>query len=337
MASEYGNRKHHIRVVPSALAELNTVIHQLDRKGDASGHFHTGRKHIETQRPDLMQRVRSLWPETHKLLPRGFELIVPAAHFGYLPGDDPEPFFARFGELVAKIIDGMKTLETAGDPTPDVAAARVERFQALLDPVVQGEYVGLLRDVWNELAPMWERDGLPIVHLECSRIRQRLDEGADLLELLPPKHFLQFDEYAARVRRALDQHEPIVVTPLHFASGGYTVDLETEGTALFLGYSPRSEGIHQATLQKATDVATRLKAFSDPTRLTVLATIGELDVTVGDLAKLLDITQPSVSGHLKVLQEAGLVTVRKKGVKSFYRANAEAIEALIKEAHDLLI
>ena len=49
-------------------------------------------------------------------------------------------------------------------------------------------------------------------------------------------------------------------------------------------------------------------ALSDPTRRDILARLGEADATVGDLAAPYDVSLPAVSRHLKVLQEAGLVT-----------------------------
>lgn len=331
--SSYSFRSHPVQVTPSAVGELVNVMFQLGR--DFQKVTYPWRKHIDTHRPDLVRKVRAFW-DADSQVPRAEELYWIAGYTGYIPGDDPEPFFNRFDELVTMAIKDKAMLPKAGWPSQEETASRLQRIEALLDPKVRQNYVALLRDLWDELAPIWERDGLPIVQLECSRLRQRLDEGADLFELLPAKHFLQFEEYAERVRKALDEDEPLVVIPMHFAGGGFLLDLGVAGLPLHLGYNSRYEGVHQVTAQKAAELAARLKAFSDPTRLTLLSTIGELDVTVGDLAKLLEITQPSVSGHLKVLQTAGLVTVRKKGVKSFYRADSEAIENLLKETWDLL-
>lgn len=336
MSSPFSGLNHLVRVAPSALGELASAVHLLQRQGGGRGGPHIWREQIRARRPDLTEELVSWWPDTAKLVPRGSELLWIGAYSGGVIGEDLDDFFDRFNESLALLSQERAIAEQARDPNPDRTAIRIDRVEELRRPDVQNRYVRLMRDVWNELAPIWERDGLPVVRLECARLRQRLDDGGNLLELLPAKHFIQFDEYAAIVHDALEKRRPIIVTPLHFAGGGYLMDLDDEHTPIFIGYGCRLEGVHKALAQRAADVAGRLKALSDPTRLALLATLGELDVTVGDMAKLLEISQPTVSGHLKVLQGADLVTVRKKGVKSFYKADAEAIETLLRDARDLL-
>jgi len=58
-----------------------------------------------------------------------------------------------------------------------------------------------------------------------------------------------------------------------------------------------------------TDELSRIfSALADPTRRDILARLGADDATAGELAAPYDISQPAVSRHLKVLQQAGLVT-----------------------------
>ena len=54
-------------------------------------------------------------------------------------------------------------------------------------------------------------------------------------------------------------------------------------------------------------VARRLKAVADPTRLAILHSLATAPSTVGELAVLFRIAQPTVSMHVKVLRESGLV------------------------------
>lgn len=57
------------------------------------------------------------------------------------------------------------------------------------------------------------------------------------------------------------------------------------------------------------------RALADPTRRAILARLAEEgSVTVTELARPLDMTQPAVSKHLKVLESAGLITTGKDGV-----------------------
>ncbi len=89
-----------------------------------------------------------------------------------------------------------------------------------------------------------------------------------------------------------------------------------------------SEVLHQAD---ADDLARRLKALADPTRLklvSMLAARPDLEACVCDLPEALDVSQPTVSHHLRVLSDAGLVDRRKEGTWVHYRLRPEAFEGL---------
>jgi ArsR family transcriptional regulator len=77
-------------------------------------------------------------------------------------------------------------------------------------------------------------------------------------------------------------------------------------------------------------LAARFKALSDPARLTILnriATEGETCTCL--LTQPLGLSQPTVSHHLKVLKDAGLIEVaHRRGTWTFYRLVAEAMEQL---------
>lgn len=71
-----------------------------------------------------------------------------------------------------------------------------------------------------------------------------------------------------------------------------------------------------------------LVALADPTRRRLFESVRHQDVTVCELAITLQITQPAVSQHLRVLKEAGLVTQRSEGARRYYRPNPEGIARL---------
>src|ERR1700750_1554712 len=62
-----------------------------------------------------------------------------------------------------------------------------------------------------------------------------------------------------------------------------------------------------------------LKAAGEATRLRILALLGEAELTVSDLTKILRQSQPRISRHLKLLAEAGLVDRFREGSWAFYR------------------
>jgi ArsR family transcriptional regulator, arsenate/arsenite/antimonite-responsive transcriptional repressor len=81
----------------------------------------------------------------------------------------------------------------------------------------------------------------------------------------------------------------------------------------------------------ALELSGLLKAIADPTRLRLLSLIQAHDggeACVCDLTEPIGLTQPTVSHHLRVLLDAGLVTKTKRATWAFYRAVPERLSAL---------
>ncbi len=85
------------------------------------------------------------------------------------------------------------------------------------------------------------------------------------------------------------------------------------------------------SLEQAEQVAPLLKALADPVRLRLMSLIASRDggeACVCDLTDAFDLSQPTISHHLKVLHEAGLADREKRGVWVYYRARADALASL---------
>lgn len=76
--------------------------------------------------------------------------------------------------------------------------------------------------------------------------------------------------------------------------------------------------------------ASLLKALSDPYRLSMLATLAASDheVCVCDFTDALPLNQPTVSHHLRVLRDAGLVTCERRGTWVYYQLSEDAHDRL---------
>src|SRR3954465_7036418 len=73
------------------------------------------------------------------------------------------------------------------------------------------------------------------------------------------------------------------------------------------------------------------KALADPVRLRLMSLVASHEggeACVCDLNDAFDLSQPTISHHLKVLHEAGLLDREKRGVWVYYRASAEALSGL---------
>jgi ArsR family transcriptional regulator, arsenate/arsenite/antimonite-responsive transcriptional repressor len=92
---------------------------------------------------------------------------------------------------------------------------------------------------------------------------------------------------------------------------------------------PLSAGPLSADL--AEQVAPALKALADPVRLRLMSLVASHrggEVSACDLNDAFDLSQPTISHHLKVLHEAGLLDRDKRGVWVYYRARTEALASL---------
>ena len=82
---------------------------------------------------------------------------------------------------------------------------------------------------------------------------------------------------------------------------------------------------------QADQVAPLLKALADPVRLRLMSLVAshtDGEACVCDLNDAFDLSQPTISHHLKVLHEAGLLDREKRGVWVYYRARTEALSSL---------
>ena len=70
------------------------------------------------------------------------------------------------------------------------------------------------------------------------------------------------------------------------------------------------------------------QALADPHRRRIIELVADAERSAGDIVEALTISQPGVSKHLRVLREAGLLTVRKDAQRRLYRLRAEDLAEL---------
>jgi DNA-binding transcriptional ArsR family regulator len=68
-----------------------------------------------------------------------------------------------------------------------------------------------------------------------------------------------------------------------------------------------------------------LRAIAVPRRREILALVATAERSAGDIASQFAVSRPAISQHLRVLEEAGLVEVRRAGTHRFYRARPEGL------------
>src|SRR5580698_10096829 len=81
-------------------------------------------------------------------------------------------------------------------------------------------------------------------------------------------------------------------------------------------------------MPRAATTSDAFNAIAEPRRREILSYLAVQERPVGDIVKSLRLEQPSVSKHLRVLKDVGLVHVRRDGRRIYYRTNAEAIRPM---------
>ncbi|HMT21114.1 MAG TPA: metalloregulator ArsR/SmtB family transcription factor [Promineifilum sp.] len=84
-------------------------------------------------------------------------------------------------------------------------------------------------------------------------------------------------------------------------------------------------------MQKDTQLLRFFQVFSNESRLKLIGHLANGEKSVGELAELLNLKEPTVSHHLAELKDIGLVSVRAEGTMRIYGLNGKALEAMSKD------
>jgi DNA-binding transcriptional ArsR family regulator len=79
---------------------------------------------------------------------------------------------------------------------------------------------------------------------------------------------------------------------------------------------------------RASTTSDPFNAIAEPRRRHILEFIAGDERSVSEIAAALELNQPSVSKHLQVLSEVGLVSARREGRKTMYRTNADRLRMI---------
>lgn len=80
--------------------------------------------------------------------------------------------------------------------------------------------------------------------------------------------------------------------------------------------------------EAADELATTFKALADPTRVAIVNRLAAGECCVCDLTGAFDLSQPTISHHLRILRDAGLVEAERRGTWAYYRVVPQAVARL---------
>ena len=257
------------------------------------------------------------------------ELVVLAHRSRTLLDLDLDRFFARLEEA----IEGPSELPSLRSERPHERDAVRERLDRLRqDSRLRRRYAGLLAAIWESAAPEWNGQGRHAAVAEAERWTRALGGGAGYHEVLG-LHRLgpgrpELDDLADAAAAA----GRLVLTPSWF--GGKVHLLELDGD-VFAGHGIRH--IDRPYRKIASEIASNLKALADPTRLAILLRLAREPASVTEIARQFSLSQPTVSAHVQVLRDAGLLEERQVGRSAELSATEEGLRKLFESTQDALM
>lgn len=247
-------------------------------------------------REDLADRVRGFWgPGTEEVC--FTEMQILAHHAGATCETDPDTLWRAIEGAVATIPLALE-MPSERDDEIDIF---VDRFRRLKEsPELLGTYLALLEEVWSPVNDTWQQ-ALPVIEEAGRQVVAQFEHGRSLETLITAGCDILRERWPEIVSSVETGHPVLFVPCLFFGSSMY---LEFPNLVVI------GTGVGQGDVVARTrteSVARRLKAAADPTRLAILHSLATAPSTVGELAVLFRLAQPTVSMHVKVLRESGLV------------------------------
>jgi DNA-binding transcriptional ArsR family regulator len=279
---------------------------------------------------DLRQRhgpeLRKVWPEHPQY---SSEMLVLAHRSGTMLDLDLKRFFSR---IDASISDSspLPSLLSESPAERELTRERLERLRS--DATLRKRYVGLLQSLWSDVQDSWEGAGRAAVAAEVQKWSRALESGTPYRQLLRVQHIWAPRPETDTFADAAEAEGNLIVTPSWF--GGHISVLEFNG----LVYVGRGIQIGELSLkQVATEVSSHIKAVADPTRLAILMRLAREPSSVTEIARQFGLSQPTVSAHVQVLREAGLLEEKTVGRSAQLSASEEGLHRMFAHAEEALV
>ncbi len=286
--------------------------------------------------PRLVERFGSFWsdrglydlPVAGGCYREHGELLVAAWRAGMVLNDNVEDLLA---ELPRRFAETFPTPPLESEPAE--IWSLVDRRLAYLraNPADREEFCELVSQIWAAMQPSWEaaRDNADRAARDfAARARNESDPRV----LVPGNTFLHKDEFQAQIANARARGE-FVIIPLGLAGAGQL--FWTLPGITLIGVGLESGERAEKRRERSERAAGRFKVLSDPTRVAILFELlrpSHNASTVTELASLFGLSQPTVSVHIKLLREAGLVRAERDGNQVHYQAEDDVVRRYVDEA-----
>lgn len=270
--------------------------------------------------PGIEDRIRGFWDDG-----QGFftEVLVLADRAGALFEDDAERLFTLLASAAA---ESHRPEPLDSEPVDDQKRFRARLRRLKERPHLRHEWISLLRAVWEVVGPAWEARGRMASEAWVREYRQKLPRAIGYVDV---EAMFQCDYDGALPKVFKDRLAgggEWVLVPAYFGRQGMFVAFPDRVLAC-----PPTPAAPTGPTAETRSRAKRFKALGDPTRLALFEAMGRKPRTVGELADLMGLAQPTVSNHVRVLRESGLITADKDAARRL-EPDVAALERLFEEA-----
>lgn len=258
------------------------------------------------------------------------------AQVGILPAETPSDERAAFVDLCVRA--RISAHESEGlEWNPDLHfAERIGGQYALLarimaDGDLAGPFWNLLDQYYVDFYQPWQSSRLDgMTWLEASTRTNMGGSSGSLtspedVAWLPPQHVLH--KILALADPEKQTHATIFfwVDPFQLQSA---VSIHPGVIAVSCSFN---QGAEEENRERTELLALRMKALGDPTRLAALSMIRHFGMDNTETAKLLGVSRPTVSNHLKILQDAGLVETTIVGRSARHHVNTGVLRETVSQ------
>lgn len=306
----------------SVAIELEWLLHSALRK--AWRDDHPVLRAVYDDHPGLLAEVTGLWPAEGRGGCQQFtELVLVAHHGGLLFTDDAGLLLDRLPGLCATVPTGAREFPMKVE-TPEDRQIALQRLKLLRGSAeTRDRYVQVVSRVWAAASESWERFGRAAVSEAVEAKRRMLAKGASWRDLVTqdgcdPGH------NAERVIAELGTGGELVLVPAYFAHVYLLYDLPG-----FVLMGVKADDTGAEARARTESLARRLRAISDPTRLAILDSLRRGPRTVTELSTRFGLAQPTVSNHVKLLRDSGILADVRDGAKRNLVVRHEVVEDLL--------
>ncbi len=281
---------------------------------------------VYDDRGDLAERVRTFWDEGDD--ETSFtEMHILAHYSGALYVTDPDELWAALERGISSV---PLDLDVASESAEDLTIFS-DRFRRLKEsPTLVRSYLDLLKEVWAPVNDLWQRS-LPLIEEAGRHFYAQYEKGMALDVLVTPGCDI-FRERLPQISAAIEGGKPVAFIPCLFFGSSLYLDFP-DLVVIGIGVG-QSDSESRARTES---VARRLKAVADPTRLAILHSLAAAPSSVGELATLFGLAQPTVSMHVKVLRQSGLVHSERLGGRLRLSADPAAVESLLGDLREAVL